>query len=343
MRRMTPYKTAVTVLSAMMLLITGCSPEKAEEHRSDLFAMDTYMELKVWCPDGERALSEASARITELENTFSVTIPESDISRLNQAEGQPVEVSPDTSLVVQKGIEIGDASRGALDISIYPVLQAWGFTSQEKHVPTRETLQKELERVDYSRIRVEGNSVTIPSDMQIDLGALAKGYTGDEVMRIFRDHGARSAIVSLGGNVQALGTKPDGSRWKVGVVNPFTTSDNLGVLEIADQAVITSGNYERYFEENGVRYWHIIDRKDGEPADNGLVSVTVVGSSGLECDALSTALFVEGTEGAVSHWKRDRSFEMVLVTDDGRILLTEGLRDVFTNQSTMPIEVIEHE
>ena len=336
------YKTIPSIL-VLLTLFTGCSSEKAEEHRSDLFAMDTYMELKVWCSDGEQAFSEASARITELENTFSVTIPESDISKVNHAEGQTIEVSPDTALVVQKGIEIGDTSSGALDISIYPVLQAWGFTSQEKHVPSKETLRKELERVDYSRIRMEGNSITLPSDMQTDLGALAKGYTGDEVIRIFHDHGAKSAIVSLGGNVQTLGTRPDGSLWKVGVVNPYIPSENMGVLEIADQAVITSGNYERYFEENGVRYWHIIDRKDGEPADNGLVSVTIVGSSGLECDALSTALFVESTEGAVSHWKRDSSFEMLLVTDDGRILLTEGLRDVFTNQSTMPIEVIEHE
>ena len=337
------HNTMIAEILAATLFLTGCGGHKqAEQHMTALFAMDTYMELKVWCPDGECVLQTASDRISQLENTFSVTIPESDISRLNHANGQPLEVSADTAAVIQKGIAMGDASGGALDISIYPVLQAWGFTAEEKHVPANETIQSLLQNVDYTRIRAEGQTITLPAEMQIDLGALAKGYTSDEVIRIFRENGAESAIVSLGGNVQTLGRKPDGSRWKVGIVDPFQPSENMGVLEIEDQAVITSGNYERYFEENGVRYWHILDRADGQPADNGLVSVTVVGSSGLECDALSTALFVEGTERAVKHWQQDRGFEMLLVTDDGHILLTEGLEDVFTNQSTMPVEVIYH-
>ncbi|MBR2088516.1 MAG: FAD:protein FMN transferase [Oscillospiraceae bacterium] len=335
-------KITAAILAAALLL-TGCGSQKpAEAHTTGLFAMDTYMELKVWCPDGELVLQTASDRISELESTFSVTIPDSDISRLNHANGQPVEVSADTAKVIEKGIEMGDASGGALDISLYPVLQAWGFTAEEKHVPPKETIQALLQNVDYTKIRAEGQTITLPQDMQIDLGALAKGYTSDEVIQIFRENGAESAIVSLGGNVQTLGRKPDGSQWRVGIVNPFVPSENLGVLDIEDRAVITSGNYERYFEENGVRYWHILDRADGQPADNGLVSVTVVGSSGLECDALSTALFVEGTERAAAHWRRDGGFDMLLVTDDGRLLLTEGLESAFTNQSAMPVEVIRH-
>ena len=329
------------VLAAVCL--TGCAKPEPQEYSTDLFAMDTYMQLKVWNTDDGASLDAAAARIAALENTFSVTIDGSDIARVNHAAGAATQVSEDTALLIRKAQEIGDASGGALDISLYPVLCAWGFTTGEMHVPDPETLDTLLGRVDYTKIGLDGNTVTLPADMEIDLGALAKGYTSDEVIRIFRESGAESAIVSLGGNVQALGSKPDGSKWKVGIVDPFSPSENMGVVEIENQAVITSGNYERYFEENGQKYWHILDKADVEPADNGLVSMTIIGDSGLQCDALSTALFVEGTEGAVAHWQRDGGFEMLLVTEDGRMLVTEGIADAFTNRSAMPMEVISHE
>ncbi|MBE6876682.1 MAG: FAD:protein FMN transferase [Ruminococcus sp.] len=178
----------------------------------------------------------------------------------------------------------------------------------------------------------------------MDFGSLAKGYTSDRLMQLFKENGAESAIVNLGGNVQTLGTKPDGSPWSVGIVNPLSPAENLCIVKIENQAVITSGNYERYFVgDDGKTYWHIIDPKDGYPADNGLISVTVIGESGLLCDALSTALFAEGTEQAVQHYQASDDFEMILVTDDGKILLSEGIQDNFQNISTLPVEVIPHE
>ena len=327
----------------LVLLLCGCTKPKAEEHRTDLFAMDTYMELRAWSNDDGAVLQKAAERVGELEKSFSVTFENSDIARINRADGTPVQVCPDTVNVICRAKEIGDESDGALDISLYPVTQAWGFTTEKMHVPSSKTIDTLLPLVDYRRIQIEGDTITLPAEMQLDLGSVAKGYTGDEIMRIFKENGVESAIISLGGNVQTLGSKPDGSLWKVGIVDPFSPSENLGIVEISDKAVITSGNYERYFEENGQRYWHILDSADGYPADNGLVSVTIIGDCGLDCDALSTALFVEGTDQAVAHWRKRQDFGMLLVTYNGRIMISENIVHFFTNQSTMPVEVIGNE
>ena len=340
---------ATAIFLAGFLLLTGCSKQAAtpaEPSTRDLFAMDTYMNLKVWSPDGEAILERAADRIDALECAFSVTLSDSDISRVNAAHGVPTQVSADTAAVLAKALEIGQESDGALDISVYPVTRAWGFTTHTQQIPDANELSELLKNVDYSRIFLDGETVTVPDGMEIDIGALAKGYTSDALVAMFRDAGVQSAIVSLGGNVQALGTKPDGSDWKVGIVDPIDPTRNMCVLQIHDKAVITSGNYERYFEENGVRYHHIMDSADGYPADNGLISVTVVGDSGLDCDALSTALFVEGTEKAIEHWKRAGDFEMVLVAEDTHthILYTEGLADSFELLAdNYPAEVISRE
>ena len=334
------HRSFIIAAGLCMLLLTGCSaPPKTES--TDLFAMDTYMTLKVTAPDAEGLLQQASDRIKGIEDTFSVTRPDSDISKVNAANGAPVTVQPDTMNVLQKAMQIGEVSGGALDITLYPVLKAWGFTTQDNHVPTPAELDALLPNVDYTQVQLSDDTVQIPADAQIDLGALAKGYTSDAVMDIFREGGAQSAIISLGGNVQAIGSRPDGTPWQVAVVDPFAPSENMCILAVEDRAVITSGNYERYFtDEDGNTWWHILDPATGYPADNGLVSVTVVGTEGLYCDALSTALFVEGTEQAKAHWQKAQDFEMLLVTSDGTILLTEGLEDCFTNLSSMPVEVI---
>ena len=331
------------LLTAVMLLFTGCTAQSPQEVQMDVFAMDTYMDLRVSAPDGNALLREASARITELEKTLSVTQPDSDISRINAAGGSPVPVSSDTAAILREALDIGAESGGSLDITIYPLLRAWGFTTDTQQVPSGEEITSLLPAVDASAISLDGDTVTIPADAMLDVGALAKGYTSDAVISLFRENGAVSAIISLGGNVQTLGTKPDGSLWTVGITDPFAPSEILGTLKVGECAVITSGNYERWFEEDGVRYWHILDPADGCPADNGLVSVTVVGESGLTCDALSTALFIEGTDKAAEHWRRRDDFEMLCVTEDGKILLTEGLEDCFTKQSDMPVEVLRRE
>ena len=169
---------------------------------------------------------------------------------------------------------------------------------------------------------------TEPFHWRTECKWIAKGYTGDQLIRLFRENGVTSALINLGGNVQTVGTKPDGTPWRIGVQSPFGEG-YLGTIEAKDEAVITSGGYERYFEKDGQIFWHIIDPATGLPAKNGLLSVTVAGESGALCDGLSTALFVMGLEKAAAFWQSSGGFDAVFVTDDGSVYITEGLAERF--------------
>jgi thiamine biosynthesis lipoprotein len=344
-------KKRIILVAAVILcsFCGGCSSDSdtssASSSVKDVFAMDTYMNLKAFGKNSQTAVDEAADEIVRLEEILSVTNDESDVSLINNAGGKYVSVNEDTLEIIKTACEIGEKSNGALDITVYPVLREWGFTTGDYKIPDSDTLAELLENVDYSQIKIDGDSVEIPDNFQIDLGALAKGYTGDKLMEIFRENGIESAVISLGGNVQTLGRKTDGELWKVAVTDPFNPDDNIGVVSVEDKAVITSGNYERYFiGEDGNTYWHIIDASDGYPADNGLVSVTIIGSSGILCDALSTALFVEGFDGAVDFWQSgEYDFDMILVTDDDKIYITDGISDAFQPQGSNLPEVISNE
>ena len=172
--------------------------------------------------------------------------------------------------------------------------------------------------------------MTVPSGMALDLGAVAKGYTGDQAAAYIKEQGITSALINLGGNVQAVGTKPDGSLWRIGLRDPFSEG-NVGTLTVENSAVVTSGGYQNYFMgEDGQVYWHILDPDTGYPARTGLASVTVVAPEGVKCDALSTALFVMGLDGALDYWRAHGDFELILITEDREFYLTPGLEDTFT-------------
>ena len=336
---------ALIALPLMIILLTGCRNTDIKKDTElvsvDVFAMDTYMNLKAYTYDGEQALKEAEARINELENELSSTLETSDVWKVNHSDGKEILVSDDTAFLIEKALEMGRITNGDLDISIYPVLKEWGFTTEEYHVPKKNKLNDLLKNVDYSKIRLKDKNVSIPEDAEIDLGALAKGYTGDEIMNIFKTHDIESAIISLGGNVQALGSKPDGSDWKVAVRDPFNPVTDMCIVEIHDKAVITSGNYERFFtDDDGTKYWHIIDPSDGYPAANGFVSVTVIGENGLICDNLSTALFVAGTKGYIGIIKEYPDYDFIFVTDEKKLYYTNGIEEKFQNISSMNAEVI---
>ncbi|MGN1338746.1 MAG: FAD:protein FMN transferase, partial [Oscillospiraceae bacterium] len=336
-------KSAEAIIAASALILTGCSVQP-EKYTRDIFAMDTFMSLTAY---GEQqpvqsALDEAVNRINSLEQALSVTLPDSDISRLNNAAGTPVSVGRDALAIIQKSLEISVKSGGALDITIYPVLKAWGFTTGEYSVPTAEQLASLLEYVDYTQIRLDGDDVTLPEGFSVDLGALAKGYTSDCAAEILRNSGVSSAILSLGGNVCAIGSKPDGDPWKIAVASPFDGENYAGTLTVQDRFVITSGKYERCFTaEDGSRYHHIIDPNTGLPTENGLAAVTVIGGSGIECDALSTALLVLGEEGAVSFWREYGGFDMLLINDDRSIVVTPGIAEQFSSSSGYIVKKIE--
>jgi len=324
-------KNALALLLLAGLLLSGCATAAGSAAVSDaynsssLFAMDTYMELRVY-GDAE-LLTRAASLIRGLESRLSVTDPGSEIYALNR--DKRAAVSADTLSLLTDALALCRRTGGALDLSVYPAVRAWGFTTDSHRVPEAAELATLLENVDYTRIRLEGDTATLDEKMEIDLGSVAKGYTSGRVLDLFRESGVDSALLNLGGNVHALGAKPDGSPWRVAVQDPMGDG-YLGVVEVADRAVITSGGYERCFEEDGVTYWHIIDPATGAPARSGLISVTVVGSDGLTCDGLSTALFVLGLEKAAQLWRESDDFEAIFVTEEGEISITQGLEGSFS-------------
>ena len=265
-----------------------------------------------------------------MENLWSATKENSEIYEINHSNGQSVAVSPETAELFDFSLEISEMTDGALDCSIYPILTEWGFTTSDYTIPTEERISELLAYTDYRKINFNGEYVQIPENMQIDLGAVGKGYTGDLVVEILKENSIESALLDLGGNIQTIGTKPDGIDWKIGLRSPFDEG-NFATLEVSDRAVITSGGYERYFVgDDGETYWHILDPKTGKPAHSGLISVTVIGDEGRLCDALSTSLFVMGLEKATELWRNRDDFEMILVTEDGKIYLTEALENQFS-------------
>lgn len=313
--------------------------ETDEPETRDIFAMDTYMTLSAYGENAQKGLDAAVDEINKIEQLVSTGIGTSEISQINKnGKGS---VSEDTAYLIRRSKEIYESTDGVFDITIYPIMQAWGFPTEQYRVPGKEELKKlrNLMGTDHVLYDDKNKEVTLEKEgMKIDLGGIAKGYTSSKVIDIFKKNGISNAVISLGGNVQALGGKPDGSDWRVAVENPADTGSYIGVLSIKDKAVITSGGYERYFEQDGKTYHHIIDPATGYPANNGLTSVTIVSDDGTLADGLSTSLFIMGSEKAQEYWKKhSNEFDMILVKEDGSILVSEGIADNFTSDSDFSV------
>ena len=323
---------------ASTILFTGCAErrEAAQQmlenqkmenrHEATTFAMDTVMTFTVIHEDGDEIIIDAEQEIRRLENLLSVTVESSDISKLNAAAGkEALDMQIDTQVLLAKGKELGEKTGGAFDIAISPIVKAWGFTEEEHHVPTQAELDALLPVTDPSDVILDAGKAYLQKEgMAVDLGGIAKGYASDKVSELLKEKGVESAIVSLGGNVVGIGRKPDGEKWEVALANPLDANDYCGLISIEDKAVVTSGGYQRFFEENGRKYHHIIDPATGYPAESGLLSVTIISESGTEADVLSTALFVMGLEDALEYWQKNGGFEAIFITEAGEVIATEG-------------------
>lgn len=336
----------IFIFLLFLLFLAGCTSRKDEAGdaaETRFFGMDTDISITAYGKNAEEALADVRSKVTELERLWSVTDENSDIYAINHSQGRTVSINRETEKILSFALYMAEKTGGALEPTIYPVFTAWGFTTGENRIPGRSELVEILQNVGYGNVKLYGNEVTLPDGMELDLGAVGKGYAADEVANILKEAGITSALLDLGGNIQLIGTKPNGDDWKIGLRDPFGET-YMGVLSINDRAVVTSGNYERYFiGEDGKRYGHILDPSTGYPAENGLVFVTIVATEGKLCDALSTSLFVMGQEAAVNYWRENPDFEMILLTEDRKIYLTEGLTDKFelgSDYSDMKIEMI---
>ena len=314
------------------LLLTGCGQQSAsvsadaEPQSIDLFAMDTTMTLTAYGDHAEDALAGAKSEIERLDALFSISSESGDIYALNR--DHKADFQEDSLALLNRALEVSASTDGIFDCTIEPVMEAWGFTTQDYRVPEENALNELLSHVDYRQVQVDGSTVSIPDDVQIDLGGIAKGFTSDRMMQVFADSGVTSGIISLGGNVQALGLKPDGSRWRVAVQDPKNSEDNFAVIEIEDEAVITSGGYQRYFEQDGTTYHHIIDPRTGYPADSGIIASTIISRDGTLADGLSTSLFIMGVDDALDYWRaHSDEFDAILMDENGTVYVTDGIAD----------------
>ena len=281
------------------------------------FMLDTICTVTLydWSGDGHALLQGAFDLSEQYEQMLSATVSGSDVYRINHSRGAPVEVAPETVQLLSHAAEYSRLSGGAFDISIYPVKQLWDFSGTGSDIPDTAALKEAVKRVDFTQIQLEGNNVTLPDGMGIDLGAIAKGFTADKIADYLRGKGVTSAVIDLGGNVLTIGSKPDGSDWRVGIQQPFGQS-SIDVVEVSGQSVVTSGVYQRYFEKDGVIYHHILSAADGMPCRSGLYSVTVIGECSEQCDALSTVCMLLGYEQSKEILENYPGVRAIFVTDE---------------------------
>lgn len=294
------------------------------------FSMGSYVQQTVYGAESEEAARLAANAVAELEDLISWRKEESDIARLNELAGEEfVELDERTVRVLSACLEVCRESEGAFDITIAPVSRLWNF-DDNPHLPDGAMIEKFVQKVDYSTISLpeDGTAALRKYDTALDLGAVGKGAACDEAIAAYAESGVDRAIVAVGGSVGVYGQKPFGKPWTIAVRDP-AGDGSLGTLSIFDGFISTSGSYEKFFTEDGVTYHHILDPDTGYPAESGLVSVTVKGSSGALSDALSTACFVLGLEESLPLIEKFDA-EAVFVTEKNEIFITAGLKEGFT-------------
>ena len=316
----------IAALMAALTLFTAALAAPAKQ-TSVGFYLDTVITLTAYVDD-TAVLDEALLECGRYEEMLSRTMEGSDVWRINHAHGEPVTVSDDTIAILEAARQVSEWSGGAFDVTIAPVSTLWDFTSGAAVLPDPEAIKDAAAKVDYRKIAVDGSEVTVPDGMMIDLGGIAKGYIADQVKQFLIDRGVTSAILSFGGNIVAIGLKPDGSDWKVGIQDiDQPTGAYMLVARNHGGSTVTSGIYERGFEKDGVYYHHILSTADGYPVQNELASVTIFSDESVWGDALATAAFALGTEKGVELIEGIDGIEALFIARDRSVTMTSGAAD----------------
>ena len=334
------------LLAAILLALVWSSVRRDAPARTRMvFAMDTVMTLCGYGSHADAAEEALEQALHDMDRAWSRTDPASTIYQLNHVSGEAVPVEGDVAAMLSSAQVWSRSTGGAFDVTVAPLSDLWGFPNRQFRVPEEAELTRALAHVGMEHLHLASDTMRLDPGAEIDLGGIAKGRGVEEAWRIFQEAGVRHAFANLGGDVMLMGGRPDGSPWRVAVQDPRNPEGSVGTLSLREGFVLTSGDNQRYFVEDGVRYHHILNPKTGRPARTDLHSVTVVATleegNGMMCDALSTALFVMGEREAVRYWQDHRDvFNMVLVTADGRIVVTPGLRESFTPTGDAPAEFL---
>lgn len=310
---------------------------------STAFKLDTIVTVTIYDSQDTTLLEGCMEICDKYETIFSRTNPDSELYQLNHRELPEVNGSADTYQIseplaelISEGLAYSKESEGAFDIAVAPLTSLWDFTSEAPQVPEASAIQEALSQIGSSDVSLKGQNISLPSpDTAFDLGGIAKGYIADRIKDYLVSEDVESALISLGGNVVCIGDKPDGTPFRIGVQKPFADrNETVAIMEITDRSVVSSGIYERCFEEDGKLYHHILDPSTGYPYENDLVAVTIVSDNSVDGDALSTACFALGYEKGLAFAQSHDNIQAIFITKDYQIHYTEGFRDAVPIEET---------
>lgn len=292
--------------------------------KRSIFVFDTEVSLSAVC--SEEIMNQAVQRCYYFENILSRTVEGSDVWRINQAQGAPVQVAAETAACIHASLDYSRSTQGLFDITIGAVSSLWDFHNNIK--PDDSAIQEALTHVGYQNIQVQDNTVTLADPLaKIDLGGIAKGFIADDLHDFFVNAGCNSGVINLGGNIMLIGAKEDGSPWHVGVQDPNDARNVcIASADCTDESVVTSGLYERYFEQGGVMYYHILDPRTGYPAQTDLLASSICSKKSIDGDALATALFIMGKDRALEFIEQSEGLEALVVDGEDQISLSTGAR-----------------
>jgi len=306
-----------------LYMLSGCKNSGAEMISTTEFFFDTIITISIENENSSSSafLNQCFTMCKQIEDTFSRTKEGSELYNINHRKDNTVTVSDEMAYLISEGLKYYEVSDGVFDITIAPVLELWDFKSDDAVVPDEKSLAAAVAKVGASKIHLKGNQLTFDdSDTQIDFGALAKGYTADRLKEYLKRQNVTSGIINLGGNVLTIGKKPNGDLWNVGVQKPFDARNSvITTIPVDGKSVVSAGIYERYFEQDGFRYHHIIDPTTGYPVQNNLWQVTIISDESLVGDALSTICILLGYDQADKLINTLEGVDAKFVLDDGRL------------------------
>ncbi len=334
-------KTNKLFISLLIIVITvtliGCSnntndeTEEVTESKSE-FLMDTVVDMKVHGINAKDGIEASFDRMEEIERKMSKTVEESDVYKINESGAEQwVEIDKSTFKVIKKAVDYGKITEGKFDPTIAPLVDIWGIGTENAKIPNENEINKAKSLINYKDLLLDEDNNRVKfskENMSIDLGGIVKGFAADEVRKVLESYNIKSAFVNLGGNVLTVGSKEDGSLWKIGIQDPRKHRGSvMAALEMEDKTVVTSGNYERYFEEDGVIYHHILNPETGKPTRNNLLSVSIITNDSFEADVLSTSAFIMGLDEGRKLIEEREEIEAIFVTEKNHVYLTSGLKD----------------
>ena len=329
-------KISLLLLLFFTIILSSCqiknSPKKVSSDKAAPL-LGTVITAQAYGVNAEESLNLAFDRVREIEKKMSLHLAESQVGHINQNAGKkPVSISTDTYFVIQTALDYAEKTNGSFNPVIGNIVELWGIGTENARIPSIEEINMFLPYLDYKQLILTKDPYTayLTSDMiKLDLGAIAKGYAGDEMARILLENGVSSALLNLGGNVVVIGKKPNNTPWSIGIQNPLEPErgELVGVLNIQDTSVVTSGSYERFFEQDGTRYHHIMDPATGYPAENGIISSTIITPNSAQADALSTAVYILGKEKGLALIESLPNVEAVLITSDQNIYTSSGVKE----------------